>query len=108
MIDHKLQYFTILKDWLTYGLKIWLLGWQVILKSLLGALIVSIFLVPFTFIKSILIYFGLLSTEVSVSLSSLIVAALFLLFYLPLAFYVAGSWIGFCKWIKNEDTEQDA
>jgi hypothetical protein len=69
--------------------------------------VVSVFLIPVQWMANVLWKVGelwpLLSTPQEHPIAGLIFGLFVFFVYLPLVFYVAGSWIGLCAWIKDND-----
>ena len=90
-----------LRDWL----HMWMTGWQVLGRTLLAYLIVSLWL-------GLLGFFASIAETLCEKQSSswYVVGGLFVFFgvfvYLPLTFYVAASWVGFCPRVEDADDVQ--
>lgn len=78
----------------------WVTGWRILGKTLLAYFIVSLWL-------GLLGFFASVAEALCKAHSSswYVVGTLFVLFgvfvYLPLTFYVAASWIGFCPRVED-------
>jgi len=76
----------------------WIRGWSVLGRSLLAYLIVGVFSAPLSWYVTFL----LRSSEPRWAVALFVLLAGFVL-YLPLVFYVAGSWVGFCPYVTAEE-----
>ena len=86
-------------------LRMWATGWKVIGKTLLASLILSAAGTLGGFAYQFLRL--LPDTEWAVTVH-LVCALLGLMVFLPLAFYVAASWVGFCPYVDRNEADDDA
>jgi hypothetical protein len=86
--------------------RIWILGWTMLGKSVLAYFIALIFLTPLGVVPLLFEKIPVLQRNTPDSLILRVAIGLFvLLIYVPLVFYVAGSWVGFCRRIDPSDDE---
>jgi Zn-dependent protease with chaperone function len=74
--------------------QMWAAGWFVLLKSVVAVVIVLLFASPLSWLLTALQNNPDLRGGVA-----LVALALGFFVYLPLVFYVAGSWLGFCRYV---------
>ena len=76
--------------------RMWVTGWIVMSKFLAAIVIIALFVLPLWWIAA-----GLAELVAAGQTTPVYVAvAVFIVFYLPLVLYVAGSAVGFCRYIK--------
>ena len=74
------------------------IGWRVIGKAFLASIVISLWNLPLIVIEPFTSHAEFFQRDTLSSVSvRLGLAAFFILVYLPLAFYSAASWVGFCE-----------
>ena len=95
------------KDTCSYCFAIWLAGWRILWKTFVASFLLSLFLLPIKLLGPLLDKMPYMQTATSTSDGIRGILALFLLVvYLPLIFYVAASWVGFCKRIDPAEKQK--
>ena len=84
-------------------LRIWLLGWRVISQVVIGSLILTVSFLPLHWLIMLGSRIPILDQSTTLQVAARVTGALLVsLVYVPLAFYVAASWVGLCPWIGHE------
>ncbi|MGC3989330.1 MAG: hypothetical protein QM796_06560 [Chthoniobacteraceae bacterium] len=100
-----------LAELFSYGLnyvgRVYARGWSMIGRAFLAFLIVSLFLSPLNLIGWRLNELPFISHQTAPSHALVLSGLAILLVYIPLVFYVAGSWVGFCRRIDGCDASHD-
>ena len=87
-----------IKETWQYFFSIWRAGFGVLWKSLVASVILAIIFVPVRFLGLLFENIPYMQTSTPITIGIQVGLGLILLaVYSPIAFYVAGSWVGFCK-----------